>query len=117
MTPEQIVQAQLEAYNAHDLDAWLQTYASDAQQFEFPTTLLASGHAQIKERSAARFNDSKVHAHLISRTVIGNLVIDHESVTRMFPEGLGQIELTCLYQVQNGKIQVASFIFGEITPT
>jgi hypothetical protein len=115
MKAEEIVQAQLEAYNAHDLAAWLATYAKDAQQFEFPATLLASGHEQIKERAAARFSDPQVHARLISRTVIGELVIDHEMVTRMFPEGLGEMELTCLYQVRAGQIQSASFIFGAVT--
>lgn len=52
ITPEQIVQQQLDAYNAHDLDAWLTTYAPDARQFEHPATLLASGHAEIRARGA-----------------------------------------------------------------
>ena len=29
-----LVQRQLDAYNQRDLDAWLKTYAPDAQQFE-----------------------------------------------------------------------------------
>ena len=30
---ERVVQAQLDAYNARDLDAWLATYREDAEQF------------------------------------------------------------------------------------
>jgi len=33
-SPEEIVQQQLDAYNARDIDAILATYAEDAQQFE-----------------------------------------------------------------------------------
>jgi hypothetical protein len=51
-------------------------------------------------------------ARLLSRTVLGKVVIDHEVVTRTFPEGLGQLELVCIYLIDQGKIQSASFSFG-----
>ena len=41
--PTTIVQAQLDAYNAHDVPALLAIYADDAQQFQHPDTLLATG--------------------------------------------------------------------------
>jgi hypothetical protein len=43
---------------------------------------------------------------------MGKMVIDHERVTRTFPEGPGTIELIAIYEVQNGKIAKAWFIFG-----
>jgi hypothetical protein len=43
---------------------------------------------------------------------MGNVVIDHEDVTRTFPEGPGKVELVCVYLVEQGKIQSASFSFG-----
>ena len=113
--PEAVVQQQLDAYNQRDVDAWLATYAQDAQQFQFPSTLLASGHAEIRARTAARLQEPNIHARLIQRSVMGHVVIDHEVVTRTFPEGPGTIELVCIYQVAEGKIQTASFIFGEKT--
>lgn len=115
ISPEQVIQRQLDAYNARDLDAWLATYAEDAQQYEYPAKLLATGHAQIRERSVARFQEPNLHARLIKRTVIGDMVVDHEAVTRTFPEGPGSIELVCIYQVRDGRIQTASFVFGAIT--
>ena len=51
--PEAVVQAQLEAYNARDLDAFLATYAENAELYEHPSKLLASGMAQLRERYAA----------------------------------------------------------------
>lgn len=34
-SPEVVVQRQLDAYNAKNLEAWLSTYAPDAKQFEW----------------------------------------------------------------------------------
>lgn len=112
-SPEIVIQRQLDAYNKRDLDGWLSTYAADAQQFEYPCTLLASGHEQIRARSAPRFQEPNLHACLINRTVMGAIVVDHEEVTRTFPEGPGRIELVCIYEVRNGLIRNASFVFGD----
>jgi hypothetical protein len=109
---EVVVQRQLDAYNAKNLEAWLATYSEDAKQYELPGKLLASGHAEILARSAPRFQEPNLHARLLSRTVLGNVVIDHEDVSRTFPEGPGQVELVCVYLVEKGKIQSVSFSFG-----
>ncbi len=111
-SPEIVVQRQLDAYNAHDLDALLATYAEDAQQFEHPGKLVANGHAQIRERMAVRFQEPNLHARLIKRAVMGDVVIDHEDVTRTFPEGPGRIELVAIYEVREGMIRTASIVVG-----
>ncbi len=114
-SPESVVQRQLDAYNARDVDALLATYAEDVQQFEFPGTLLCNGASQLRERMTARLSDPLLHARLINRVVMGNTVIDHEEVTRSFPEGPGKIELVAIYEVRDGKITAARFISGKIT--
>lgn len=106
--PAAVVARQLDAYNARDVDAILATYADDACQFEFPATLVASGAAQIRARMAQRFTEPDLHARLVQRSVMGNLVLDHEVVTRNFPEGLGTLELVAIYEVRDGKIQNAT---------
>ncbi len=40
--PELVVQRQLDAYNARDLDTLLTIYAENAEMFEHPSKLLAS---------------------------------------------------------------------------
>jgi hypothetical protein len=62
MTPEAIIQRQLDAHNSHDLDALMATYAEDAQQFEHPSKLLASGAAEIRARFEARFQEPNLRA-------------------------------------------------------
>jgi hypothetical protein len=111
-SPEVVVQRQLDAYNSKDLDGWLSTYAPDARQYELGGKLLAEGHEQIKARTAPRFLESTLHARLIRREVMGNVVVDYEDVSRTFPEGPGRIELVCVYVVEQGQIQSASFAFG-----
>ena len=113
-SPEVVVQRQLDAYNNKDLEEWLSTYAPDAKQFELGGKLLAEGHEEIRARTAPRFSEPNLHARLLARHIVGNVVIDHEDVTRTFPEGPGHIELVCVYVVEKGLIQSASFSFGPV---
>lgn len=114
-TPESIVQRQLDAYNARDVEALMATYVEDVQQFEYPDTLLCSGAAQLRKCMPARLCDPHLHARLIHRAVMGNVVINHEEVTRTFPEDTGKIELVAIYEVSDGKIAIARFISGRKT--
>ncbi len=111
-SPEAVVQRQLDAYNARDIGALIASYADDAQMFEYPSTLLATGSAALRERFLVRLQEPNLHAALLKRMVMGNIVIDHERVTRTFPEGTGTIELMMIYDVQNGKIARAWVIAG-----
>ena len=74
-------------YNNRDLDALMTTYATEAQQFEYPSKLLATGAEQIRSRFVTRFLEPNLHARLNHRIVLGDTVIDHETITRTFPEG------------------------------
>ena len=114
-TPETIVQRQLDAYNARDIEALMLTYADDAKQFAYPSKLLASGAGQIRERFVARFQEPNLHARLMRRIAVGEVVIDHEEITRTFPEGTGTIELVAIYELRNGRIATARFISGPKT--
>jgi hypothetical protein len=111
-SPEAVVQRQLDAYNARDIDALMTIYAADAQMFEHPAKLLASGSAALRERFLARFKEPNLYAQLLKRVVMGNTVIDHERVTRTFPEGPGTVELVMIYKVENEKIAKAWVIAG-----
>ena len=114
-TPEQIAQAQLDAYNERALEKLLQTYAEDAELYQHPAVLLAKGHAELRERFAARFQEPNLHARLIQRIVMAEVVVDQEIVTRNFPEGLGELECIMIYEVANGRIQKAWSIAGKKT--
>lgn len=111
--PQAVVQAQLDAYNNKDIEGLLDAYAPDAEQYLLHGELLAKGHAQMRARYLERFQEPQLHARLLSRTVVGDMVVDHECITRNFPEGLGTIEMLCVFEVREGKIRKASFTTGE----
>jgi hypothetical protein len=108
LSPEAVVQRQLDAYNARDLDALMATYALDACQYELPGKLLASGSAEIGARLGPRLQEPNLHARLLQRAVMGNIVIDYEEVSRSFPEGPGKVDLVAIYEVIDGKIRSQS---------
>jgi hypothetical protein len=87
MSPEAVVQRQLEAYNARDVETLIAIYAADAQMFEHPAKLVASGSPALRERFLARFKEPNLYAQLLKRVVMENMVIDHERVTRTFQQG------------------------------
>jgi putative hydrolase of HD superfamily len=108
-----VVQAQLDAFNAKDIDALMRAYAPDAEQFTLHGERLANGHDEIRPRYIARFTEPDLHARLLSRIVMGNVVTDLELITRNFPEGVGTLEMLCIYEVSEGRIRKASFAAGE----
>ncbi len=111
--PAAVVQRQLDAYNARDLDALLATYAAHASQYAHPGQRIASGTADIGARMALRFEEPNLHARLLQRVVMGNIVIDHELVSRTFAEGTGTVEMVAIYEVVGGKIVSASVQVGQ----
>jgi len=115
MTPLAVVQAQLDAFNAKDIDALMRAYAPDAEQFALHGERLAQGHDEIRPRYVARCTEPDLHARLLSRTVMGNFVTDLELITRNFPEGVGTLEMLCIYEVIDGRIRRASFAPGAMT--
>lgn len=77
MSPEDVVKKQLDAYNTKDIDAFTGVWLEGAQYFAHPSTLLANGAAANPQR----------------HVVLGSTVVDHERVSRTFPEGPGTVEV------------------------
>ncbi len=114
--PDAVVQIQLNAYNARDIDAFLSTYADDAELFSFPATSQTKGKDEMRKRYTLRFSDTIMHAVIVKRIVMGNTVIDHERVLVTLPEGPGVMEAIAIYEVRDGKIAKVTFISGKKTP-
>lgn len=112
LRPEDVIQQQLDAYNARDIDAFMAYWAEDAQYYEHPDTLLASGKAEIRERHIARFREPSLYGERVKRMALGSMVIDQEVVTRNFPQGRGKMDVIGIYEVEQGKIVKAWFKIG-----
>lgn len=105
--PELIVQKQLDAYNARDIEAFLATYTNDVKLFNFPNVLSSDGLATLREGYTDMFESTPdLHAEISNRIVIGNTVIDKEEVSR---NGY-KFSAVAIYEVENGKISKVTFV-------
>ena len=110
MTPEEIVQHQLEYYNAHRLDKFCATYSDDIQMFNLSTgERMLSGQAELREKYAMRFTVQKAQATLRNRMVIANMVIDHEEISGIKENE--SVKAVAIYEVTDGLISKVHFIF------
>ena len=109
MSPaETVVQRQLDAYNARDLERFLAEFADDVQVFRPPAVApVLSGKAALGEHYAQhRFNRSNLHARLVNRMVAGNRIVDHEHITGVQDEPLVAI---AVYEVVDERIRTVWF--------
>lgn len=110
---EAIIQRQLDAYNAKDIETFMACWAADAKIYAHPETLLAEGEAAIRARHEIRFREPNLFGRLVQRMSVGSTVVDREVVTRTFPEGPGRLDVIAIYELAGGKIARAWFVTGE----
>ncbi|MBB4805854.1 imidazolonepropionase-like amidohydrolase [Chryseobacterium defluvii] len=109
VTPEILVQKQLNAYNARDIDAFLEPYAEDVELYSFPNKLLSKGKESMRKDYSSMFHRlPNLHCELKGRIINGNFVIDKESVSGMNPTK--KVEATAIYEIKNNKISKVYFI-------
>lgn len=108
-TPQDIVQQQVNAYNARDLEAFIATYSPDIKIYIHPDTLRGSGHGEMRKIYGELFkNVPKLHCEIVNRIVMGNFVIDQERVTGN-PNGR-VANAVAIYEVRDGLIQRVWFV-------
>ena len=101
-TPEMLVQEQLNAYNAHNLTAFANTYADNAEIYDQPqTTASVKGKDQLIKEYDFIKNMPLLHCKLLNRIVLENKVIDHEEITT---GGGKPMHSVVTYVVENGRI-------------
>lgn len=106
ISPVDLVQQQLNAYNAHDLEAFLAPYAEDVEIYQFPNTLLSKGKEQMRKDYLFITKVPKLFCRLQNRVVQGNMVIDHEEVSGFGPKPLHAV---AIYLIEKGKISKVYF--------
>lgn len=109
MTNVEIAQAQLDAYNAQDLDAYCRFFSDDIVVADLNGTVTTQGAQAYRDRYAAVFAQFPQNkAELLNRMVVGDTVIDHERVVRG-PEG-PVFEVAAIYTFRGDKIARVDFV-------
>ncbi len=110
VSPEDLVQIQLNAYNAKDLEAFLPVYDPEVEVYSFPDSLLYKGRDKMKKLYTVFFAKAGIlHCKLINRITRDNFVIDRELVTTGIP-GRDSITAIAMYEIRNGLIKKVWFI-------
>lgn len=109
LSPEVIVQKQVDAYNAHDATLFASYYAVTANTVDFATNaVIDKSRQEIEKNFEELFKQfPKIKCTIRSRIVNGNYVIDKELV-----EGLKGRSVfgTVIYLVTDGKISRVWFL-------
>jgi len=111
ITPEILVQLQVDAYNAHDLDSMVACYSPAVEfwsmagkmQGEKGTAALRQGYSEL----FAKFPKLKVK--VLKRICQGAFVIDQEQAEGMGPD---PITVTAIYETAQAKIIRVWYIQG-----
>jgi hypothetical protein len=103
-TPEALVQAQLDAYNAQDIEAFLACYHPECEFVHWGGTADLRGHAAFREAYTQLWRRSpRLQARILNRIVVGRHVIDLE---HMLDHADGPREpLVVIYETEGGRIR------------
>lgn len=106
LTPEQVVQRQLEAYNAHDLEGFVRTFGDDVLVYRPPgiEPAIAGKDALRTFYATQRFCHPRLRADLMHRIVLGNRILDHERIHGLEDQ---PIEMVMVYEVSDSLIRTA----------
>ncbi|MFD0799116.1 nuclear transport factor 2 family protein [Maribacter chungangensis] len=105
MTPEQVVQKSMESYNNRNIEEFMKVMDSNVTFHNFSDgTVTMQGAASCAKFYTALFDASpNLNSTVLTRTVFGNKIIDHEYIIGR--NGSKEaIELVLIYEVENEKI-------------
>lgn len=110
--PEALVQAQVDAYNAQDIEAFLACWHPDCEFVRWGEQAELKGHAAFREAYSRLWSRSpRLQAHILQRMVVGRHVIDLE---HMLHHADGPREpLVVIYETEGGLLRRVHVLTGE----
>ena len=104
------VVAQLAAYNNRDIDAFMQNFAPDCVCEDGHGRVLIEGWDAMHASYKKMFADSpNLFCNLVSRTVVGNYVLDEERVVGR-AGNTGESHVMAIYRIEDGIIKHVRFL-------
>ncbi len=108
LTPTQVAENQLLAYNAHDINAFCACF-DDYVKVELLVEgeVLFEGMDALRIAYTERFSNPNLHAKLVNRIALGRVVIDEEEVTGL-PD-IDTLYVVAIYEIDEGLIRRVRF--------
>jgi hypothetical protein len=114
--PADVVDRQVAAYNARDLEAFVASFTADAVVARHPSgEIVAAGQDGLRKVYGELFAKSPaLHARILNRVESGGFVVDHELVTGI--EGRPYFHGVAIYEVDGARIRRVWFLPKERGP-
>lgn len=108
-TPENLVQQQVNGYNAGNIDAFMEPYAEDVELYIFPSKLICKGKEAMRKIYLNLFSKTPdLHCEITQRIVNEQYIVDKENITGQRP-GI-RTEATAIYEIKDDKISKVYFL-------
>lgn len=102
MTVVEIIDRQVEAYNAHDLDAFCVWYSDDIKIWNLGESVpFIQSMADLRNVYGKKFENPKLRTQIVNRIKMGRYIVDHERITGI---GTAPVEATVVYIVEDSLI-------------
>ncbi|MCC6573035.1 MAG: nuclear transport factor 2 family protein [Planctomycetes bacterium] len=100
MTPEELIQKQLDAYNTCDIDGFCATCAKDILVRDGDGKVICKGVKEVRERYGPLFKDNPHQMAIIEQRLSGGIYVVDEEVVTGRADGV-QRRALILYKVVN----------------
>ena len=109
VSPADVIDRQLDAYHRHDIDAFAACYTDDVTLGPLNGAVQSAGIPALRTRYRTLFQlYPKNRALVISRMVLGSVVIDHEAIDR--GPGAEKFQTLVIYSLAGDKIARVDFV-------
>ena len=106
LSPLAIVNLRMQAYNSHNLEAFLNTYSEEIEIFTYPDKSLGKGKNHIRRLFEPMFEEGSISVEIHHQIAKDGYVINHETVMNENKK----TEYVSIYEVRDGLITSVRFV-------
>lgn len=106
LSPVEVVNKRMDAYNRHNINAFLATYADTVKVYTYPDKQLASGKAHLQSIFEPMFTEGNVAVKIHQQIETDSYVINQETVI----DSGKKTDYVSIYKVVDGLITEVRFV-------
>jgi hypothetical protein len=103
MNVSDVIDLQVEAYNAHNLEKFCSWYVEGIEVWNLGEARpFIASMAELRAVYGKKFENPELHTQIVNRIAMGRYVVDHERITGV---GAQPAEATVVYEVEGELIR------------